>query len=273
MNLYKSLIVSASATLLFGCFEPRLNTTELCAKYPKLNCKKLNMNDGQCRVVRTDLIWHRKTVLDDPTAQNKIQEFKLLSDYQKCLDLAAQIEPTKIDNKKEIRFQALMHTYEDQKRLLKELGKDHSPEALYFMWTQGDSRALRRFLSYEGSKKLNTPELQYALATFYILRDKEKTVSILHKALKMGPEDSELIANIVESLATVNQSLKRSEHAYIWVLVGRELGLPVASDRNLHVLYQFEESRQKQLEEMADDILSAIEDKKFSTSYLPRLPK
>ncbi|WP_375750730.1 DUF2989 domain-containing protein [Vibrio sp. HN007] len=271
MNVKNPLLLLISTITLTGCFEPRLNTNQLCDKYEQLNCANLNMNDGQCRIARTDLIWHRKSVMDDPTVQNKVKEFRLVSEYQKCLDLAAQIEPTKLGDKKERRFNALMHTYDEQKRLLADISSYDSPEALYFMWTQGDSRAIFKFLRYEKTTKLNTAELQYALATYYITRDKEKTINILHKSLSYGPTDSELIANVVESLASVNQNLKRTEHAYIWVMVGKELGLPIASERNLNVLYNYDDEKRERLMGIAEKVLESIENKNFRSSMVPKL--
>lgn len=271
MNSPIKLTLLSATVLLSGCFEPRLNTEQLCDKYPSIQCAELNMNDGQCRVARTDLIWHRKKVFDNPSAENMIEEFRLVSDYQRCLDLAAQIEPTKVGDKKERRFNALLHSYDEQKRLLAELKKHDSPQALYFLWTQGDNSAIRRFLRFEGTNKLNTPELQYALATYYISHDREKTVKILHRALTLKPKKQELQAKIVESLASVNQSLKQPEYAYIWVMVGKELGLPVASERNLQVLYSFSPEKVEHLQGVADKILNAIESQSFRNAHLPSL--
>lgn len=271
MNNPIKLTLLASVILLSGCFEPRLNTEQLCDKYPALNCGELNMNDGQCRIARTDLIWQRKKVLDNPSAENMIEEFRLVSDYQRCLDLAAQIEPTKVGDKKERRFNALLHSYDEQKRLLAALKQHNSPQALYFLWTQGDQSAIREFLRYENSNQLDTPELQYALATYYISHDREKTLDILHKALRLHPQDKQLQSNIVESLASVNQSLKQPEYAYIWVMVGKELGLPVVPERNLRVLYNFSPEKIEHLQQIADKILAAIEDGDYQDSHLPSL--
>ena len=62
------------------------------------------MNDGQCRVARTDLIWHRFEVQKQPTEINKIKEFELVTAYKKCLELAAQIETIDQSKLQERRF-------------------------------------------------------------------------------------------------------------------------------------------------------------------------
>lgn len=269
MNITPLIIVVSSSILLSGCLEGRVNTKELCAKTPALRCEPLNMNDGQCRVPRTDLVWHRKEVLASPTDENKIKEFQYVHAYQKCLDLAAQIEPSKVGNKKEQRFTALMHTYDEKKRILEELKQSDSPQALYFLWTQGDSHALRQFLKLENSRQVQTAELQYALATYYVTRDREKSIRLLNNALTFSDPDN-FNTHIIESLASTNHALKRKEHAYIWVLVGKEFELPVASERNLMVLYQFSDEKKEKLKKIADTIVDAIEEGNYRHSLLPK---
>ncbi|MDB1123382.1 DUF2989 domain-containing protein [Vibrio algarum] len=272
MKTKNNIVLLSSCLVLFGCFEGRINTNKLCDKNPDLRCDQLNMDDGQCRVNRTDLIWHRKETLESPTDSNMIQEFHFVKAYHKCLQLAAQIEPSKTGDKKEKRFNALLHSIDEEKRLLAELSTHDSPEALYFLWTQGQQSAIRKFLQLEKSGKLNTAELQYALATYYITRDREKTVNLLNNALKLSDEET-LNIEILEALASVNHALKRSERAYVWVIVSKEFGVPVASERDLTVLYNFSSEKKEQLEEVAEEIIDAIEDNNYKTSLINKVPK
>ena len=85
----KWLAVGILPFTLVGCLEGNKNTDQLCQSNPTLQCELLNMNDGQCRVARTDLIWHRFEVQKQPTETNKIKEFELVTAYKKCLELAA----------------------------------------------------------------------------------------------------------------------------------------------------------------------------------------
>lgn len=267
MNILKIVFPIFLGFTLSGCLEGRMNTKQLCKKNPELRCEQLNMNDGQCRVHRTNLIWHRKKVLEEPTDANMVQEFEFVKAYHTCLNLAAQIEPTKVGDKKEVRFNALMHTIDEEKRIIAELETHDTPEALYFLWTQGNHVALRRFLYLEGTEKLNTPELQYSLATYYITRDKEKTDKLLNNALTLSSSD-DLNIDIFESLASVNHNLKRKEKAYVWVLVGKEFGVPVASERNLMVLYQFSDEKREYLKQVAKKIVSAVEDGNYQPGLI-----
>lgn len=270
MNLLKQTVLLALLVTLVGCFEGRVNTNKLCEKNPALQCDQLNMDDGQCRVLRTDLIWHRKDVLESPTDANIIEEFNLVKAYHKCLKLAAQIEPSKAGNKKEIRFNALMHTIDEEKRILEELSTHETPEALYFLWTQGNHSAMSKFLELEKAGKLKTAKLQYALATYYITRDRVKTIKLLNNALTLSDEDN-LDVNILEALASVNHSLKRQERAYVWVMVSKEFGVPVASERDLTILYDFSDEKKERLGEIADEIIDAIEDSNYRTTLIRKV--
>lgn len=71
MNRLKLATTIGLGFLLSGCFEGRKNTEQLCAENPALRCELLNMDDGQCRVPRTDLVWHRFEVLKDPRISTK----------------------------------------------------------------------------------------------------------------------------------------------------------------------------------------------------------
>lgn len=264
------LICIASASMLSGCFEAHQNTGELCEANPTLRCEKLNMRDGQCRIPRTDLIWHRYDALRNNTVDKMLKEFEILHEYQQCLELAAQIQPIDQSDLKERRFNALVHTYDEQKRILHDLKSSKDPYALYFRWTQGDDDAQREFLQLEGTTKLNTAKLQYALATYYANRDKQKTLTLLENALTLTKK-GQLNNEVIKSLASTNQSLGNLEYAYIWAMVGKEYEIPVSSDRNLRRLYPFPEEKLGKLNDLADDVVDAIKDGKYKPSLIPEI--
>ncbi|MDV7103146.1 DUF2989 domain-containing protein [Vibrio sp. TH_r3] len=272
MNIKIIIILLSSNLLLLGCFDNRMNTNELCASNPALRCDQLNLDDGQCRVIRTNLIWHRKDTLESPTDNNIIKEFNLVSDYHQCLELAAQIEPSKAGNKKEQRFKALLHSIDEEKRLLNELSTHDSPEALYFLWTQGQGSAMRKFLSLEGSKALETAEMQYALATYYISRDLDKTLVLLNHALELSKEAT-LNIDILEGLASVNHKLQQKQRAYVWVLVSKEFGVATTSETRLNVLYDFSEQQKAQFEKTAEQIIKAIKNDSYNDSLISKISK
>lgn len=205
--MMKRLAISLLPFTLVGCLEGNKNTDQLCQSNPGLQCEELNMNDGQCRVARTDLIWHRFEVQKQPSEANKIKEFKLVTAYKKCLELAAQIETIDQSKLQERRFTSLMHSIEESERIVDELSQSNTPETLYFLWSQtGDTNARRSFLQLEGKEALNTAEMQYALATFYTTRDHAKTLKLLNNALTLS-NGSVVNTEIFKSMASINHSL------------------------------------------------------------------
>ncbi|MBW3696450.1 DUF2989 domain-containing protein [Vibrio sp. T187] len=269
MSINKWLIAASLPLLLTGCLEGNKNTDELCADNKGLRCEELNMNDGQCRLPRTDLIWHRFEVLKKPTDANKITEYTLVAAYKKCLELASQIAPIDQSALKQQRFNALMHSIEETDRIVEELSTSQRPETLYFLWSQtGNDDARRSFLQLEGTRALQTAEMQYALATFYTTRDQEKTLVLLNNALELS-NASNVNREIFKSLASINHQLGSKEKAYIWAMVAQRFEVPIASESELSLLYGFSAEKYDQLEDIAAKIEDAIEDGMYKRTLIP----
>ncbi|WP_165311887.1 DUF2989 domain-containing protein [Vibrio ziniensis] len=269
MNITKAIIVLSLPFALSGCLESKKNTDQLCKDNPALQCQRLNVDDGQCRIPRTDLIWHRFEVLKNPTPVNKIEEYNLTSTYRKCLELASQIQTIDQAELKQKRVNALVNAGEDLKRLTTELRKERTPESLYFLWSQeGDHKARREFLQLEGKPELETAELQYALATFYTTRDREKTITLLNRALELSKPDK-INIEIFKSLASNYHSAGDKEHAYIWAMVGKEYKVPVASESELVLLYGFDEEKFDKLDEIAETVVKSIKQGQYKKNIVP----
>ncbi len=268
---YTSLAITV--LLLSGCFENTRNTDKLCLDHPELRCEELNINDGQCRVARTNLIWHRLEVYKAPTDINKIAEYQFTQQYKKCLEVAAQIQPIDQAELKKRRFNALINSGKNMERLEKELMQFNTPSSLYFLWSQtGDTQARRQFLQLEGKPEMETAALQYALATFYIDRDREKTIKLLNHALELSDPNA-LNTSIFESLASLNQLLHHQEASYIWAMVGKHFGVPVASAQNIQLMYGFSDEKFSQLDDVADTIIDAVESQTYHSSMIPEFKK
>lgn len=269
MKIAKLLIALPSLIVLSGCFEDRRNTEQLCNDHPELRCEKLNINDGQCRLPRTDLIWHRFEVHKNGSDANKIKEYALVSEYKRCLELASQIQPIDQNNVKQKRFDALMHSSEEQERIVSELSLSRSPETLYFLWSQtGDEDAQREFLQMEGSPKLETAEMQYALATFYTNRSQEKTLQLLNHALELSGR-SNINTEIFKSLASTYYKENQRELAYIWAKVAESFEIQIVSDKELQLLYGFNKDKFQKLDAIADDVEEMVRAGKYMQSSLP----
>ncbi len=270
MKSIKILICLALLFSLSGCLENRKNTDKLCADNPSLQCERLNVDDGQCRLPRTDLIWHRFDVIKDPSVSNKIEEYRLTSDYRRCLELASQIQTIDQTELKQKRVNALVNAGEDMKRLVTELEQNRTPESLYFLWSQeGDNKARREFLQLEGKPELETAELQYALATFYITRDRAKTIQLLNHALELSSPGN-LNIEIIKSLASSYHGAGDTERAYVWAMVGKEFDVPIASQSELALMYGFDDAKFERLDDIAESVVEAINKGEYRSNTLPK---
>ncbi|GAD74167.1 hypothetical protein VAZ01S_004_00410 [Vibrio azureus NBRC 104587] len=254
---------------LTGCFDGNVTTEELCQKQPELQCKQLNINDGRCRIPRTNLIWHRYEQLQDHSEASKIKEYGLLAAYRKCLELASQITPIDQSELKRSRFDALVHSINELDRIVAELQGSTQPATLYFLWSQtGDMKARRLFLRMEGTPQLNTAEMQYALATFYAKRDAAKTVELLNNALSMS-DTNNLKPEILNTLASLNQELGNKEQAYLWTMVAKQFDMPITSKDKLERMFAFKQpAKYEQLEDLAKRVAKSIKKGKYSPDQI-----
>ncbi|PNQ58687.1 DUF2989 domain-containing protein [Vibrio sagamiensis] len=251
--------------LLTGCFDGNVKTEELCQNHSELQCKKLNINDGRCRIPRTNLIWHRFEQLQVHSEANQIKEYGLLAEYRKCLELASQITPIDQNELKRNRFDALIHTIKELDRIVNELQNSTQPATLYFLWSQtANMQAKRLFLRMEGSPKLNTAEMQYALATFYAKRDPSKTIQLLNNALTMSNKNN-LKLEILNTLASLNQELGHKEQAYMWAMVAKQFDVPIASKDKLERMFTLTpQSKYEQLADLAKRVAKSLKKGAYS---------
>ncbi|MGF1720303.1 DUF2989 domain-containing protein [Vibrio kyushuensis] len=270
MNLSKITITIFATLSLSGCLEITKNTDQLCESTPALRCELLNMNDGQCRLPRTDLIWHRYEVFKDPSDINVIQEYEFARLYRRCLELAAQIQPIDQSGLKQRRFNALIHSGDELERIVEELKQSRSPETLYFLWSQvGDEQARREFLQLEGSPQLDTAEMQYALATFYTSRDHLKTIELLKRSLELTRSGS-VNTEILKTLASTHYRVQNKERAYIWAMVAKDFDVPIASDQEIQLLYGFTKDKYQELDDIADSVEDSISSGSFNRNVIPQ---
>ncbi|KLN63087.1 MULTISPECIES: DUF2989 domain-containing protein [Vibrio] len=270
MKTLKLLTLFGITFGLSGCFEGNKNTEQLCESNPALQCERLNMGDGQCRVPRTDLIWHRFEVMKKPTDLNLIKEYRYVAAYKKCLELASQIQPLDQKGVKQQRFTALVNSGNDLESIVAALEKSDSPESLYFLWSQiGSEEARRGFLQLEGTEALESAEMQYALATFYTSRDQKKTLQLLIHALELTNR-SNINTEVFKSLASTTYRMGMKKEAYVWTMVAQKFNVPIASDSELQLLYGFDKSVYDQLDDIADQVEDAIMSGTFNGAIIPK---
>ncbi|MDP5254714.1 MULTISPECIES: DUF2989 domain-containing protein [unclassified Vibrio] len=264
--LLSGAVTVVSTLLLSGCFEKQYTTQELCDRHAQLQCQELNMNDSQCRVARTDVIWQRFDVLRDPSDDNLIDAYYKTASYRQCLELASQINTLTQTDVKRKRYEALVASIDELDALTKRLSDSRSADALYFLWSQlGDKEAQRQFLQLEGSKQVETAHLQYALATYYVQHDREKTLHFLQRALELTSAD-QVNPDIVKTLASLYQQMGDKEHAYLWTQVAKHMDIAVASDKQLQRLIPLEADTEKQLKKDAKVVYQAIMEGDYKAS-------
>ncbi len=264
------LLASLATLTITGCFERNVTTEQLCANTPELRCKNLNIDDGQCRIPRTNLIWHRYEQFKHPSEENQIEEYGIVAEYRKCLELASQIVPIDQSELKAQRFNALVHSIDELERIVEELKVSEKPETLYFLWSQtGDTQARHKFLQMEGSAKLNTAEMQYALATLYANRDAPKTLTLLNNALSLSNEDN-LNPIILKSLASIHQGQGEKKRAYLWAMVAKRFGVSVADEKQMRIMFDFNDPvHYQKLDDLAKSISNNIEQGSYSPDLIP----
>lgn len=269
---FKMTTTLLGSLLLMGCFESNRNTKQLCENSPQI-CNKLNLPDGQCRHERTDLIWMRFEVEKKPLDLNKFDELLLTKKYAKCMGLAAQIETTTLKSKKTRRTEALYHAFDSIARLEKELKSSYQPSIIYYRWSQGDKEAIEQFLKLEETEYLDTSELQLALATYYVNKDKLHTITLLLKSLsfydgRAGKTRNKIIPEVIKTLATSYHSQGNLDMAYLWAMIGKNLDIPIAKEAKLKLFYPMSNEKRLHIKKIAHQISKSIVKGDFDENML-----
>lgn len=222
-KLMKYLALTLSIFVLSACSEAELTLRSVCEKEPGL-CTDLN-DDSHCNLQRRDLIMQRYDEKHLPSDKNKYQLLVDFEKYSKCIELAAGIEHIKLKEKTSTRMVGYMTSLKEIKRLSDETVSSDDPHLLYYHWSRNKSDShLQRFLQAEQEKRLETPELQMALVSYYSKRDKEKSIDLLHHALELYPPEPTVDPEIYASLTTMFYKKKDYASAYHWALLAQQSG-------------------------------------------------
>ncbi len=221
----------AGSLLLSGCtdiFEKSI--ADICEDHPQM-CKNLN-KDGWCRAEKSRIIKSRYHHFLAPDEEYKYQLLLGFEDYKACISKASQIEHIKLKEKKTGRVKALLAAEKELKLLARDTRDSDNPNLVYFHWSRfGSESHLDKFLSYRDKGLLETPELQVALASYYVKFDQEKTIDALFHALELYQEGDEINPEIFKSLTNIFIKLEDFSTAYKWGYVakefdGKDLDLP-----------------------------------------------
>lgn len=257
----KTAVVLLAVLALAGCKE-ELTVTQICSDKPGL-CSDLN-EDSHCNIQRREVIFER---YEEAKLPSDINKFKLLigfEKYSKCIELAAGIEHIKLKEKTTSRVNGYLTSLEQIKRLTDETVSSSDPNLLYYHWSRQQSEShLQKFLAAEQAKQLETPQLQLALASYYIKRDLAKTIQILHHALTLSPAGSKIDPEIYTILTTIYYKQGNYPMSFHWALVAENAGVERIEFALIRKELKQQQLDLQRIEQAAENTLVALELGKF----------
>ncbi|WP_208931540.1 DUF2989 domain-containing protein [Rheinheimera sp. F8] len=210
--------------LLSACGEKELNITQVCQDKPGL-CTDL-VEDGHCRVERSETILARFGEQKLPSDANKYRLLLDFEKYSKCMELAKGIEHIKLKEKTTARVNSYMVSLNEIKRLTDETVTSDYPGLLYYHWSRHQSQThLEKFEQAAKAGQLNTPDLKFALARYYIEKDKKLAITTMLDALKLYKAGDVVDTDIYTSLTTLYFKQNKLAESYHWALVAQAAGV------------------------------------------------
>lgn len=220
----KIVWLSLALLLLAGCGEEQQTVAQICKDKPAV-CNDLN-EDSHCNIQRADVIFDRFAEGKLPSDKNKYKLLISFEKYSKCIELASGIEHIKLKEKTTSRVNGFLTSLKEIKRLTEETVSSDDPNLLQYHWSRHQSQShLDKFLLAEKDKQLETPELQIALASYYMKRDVKKTIDILHHALSLYPAEAVVDPEIYTALTTIYYKQRNYQLSYLWALIAEEAGI------------------------------------------------
>ncbi len=207
--------VSALLLLLNGC-EDGVNLTQLCNDNAEI-CNEFGQ-DSWCKVQRIDVALNRIKVQNENLDGDKYSLMVAYEGYIKCMSLASQIQHIKLKEKTTLRKENLFKAKANLALLSEQNSNSKHPHLLYYYWSrESNDLALAEFLKLEGSDIVENSTAQYHLATYYIKRNRTKTLGLLYRALELHEPGTTLAPEILQTLATIFTQNKQYKQAYIWL--------------------------------------------------------
>ncbi len=256
-----SLNVCSLAILLTGCGS-ELSVREVCQDTPQF-CDDLN-KDSWCNAPRAEVILGRYLETQTPTDDLRFKLISDLEEYSTCVELASHIEHIKLKEKKTSRVNGYMTSLRELDRLAKITKDSDHPHLLYWHWSRhGSEDSMTRFLALRDKGELETPELQFKLATYFIKYDANKTINTLYHALELYRQDDEINPEILKALNTIYLKKEKFKHAYVWGKIARDLGLKDIDLAALKAVLMNQNMSINKLDALANSYKDSIEGGQF----------
>ena len=212
------LITLVFSLLLLSSCDSSKSLVGLCKDNPQI-CQEFGQ-DSWCKSERIDVALARidlKTIKTDPHKYNLLIAYE---SYVHCMGLASQIQHIKLKEKTTLRKNNLLKAQAKLAELSDETLDSTHPHLLYYHWTRElNKKALAQFLTLEGSSALENSISQFQLATYYVKKDKNKTLQLLFRSLELHQPNTKLIPEVFETLATIFTNRDKPKQAYIWLKI------------------------------------------------------
>ena len=236
--------------------------SDICDEYPQM-CQDLN-SDAWCRAEKSNIIKNRYNNLQAPSDDTRYQLLLNFEDYKDCISKASQIEHIKLREKTSDRIAGLITAERELQRLARDTEESEDPRLLYYHWSRFASQPhLEKFLAYQEAGQLETPELQLALASYYLKIDSELTKRILFHALELVEEGAAVHPDILNGLTNIFVNDGQYEDAYIWGYVALEFDVKNLDLPELEAMLLRNGSSSKTLKKQAEYYYEAIKDGEF----------
>lgn len=213
------LLLLVFPVLLFGCNQPP-TISELCEN--NLDTCQLFTPDSWCKAERKKMIWAFDIAKTSDIEKSQYDLLITLENYRECMGYASQIEHIKLKEKKTFRLKNKKHAIDKINEISEATEKSTNPYLLYYHWSRYlNKTSLQKFIRLEGSNELETTELQFFLATYYIKRDIQKTFGLLFHALELYNTDTdiEIDVEIFKSIISLFTDKEEYKQAYIWLKI------------------------------------------------------
>lgn len=213
-----SLVACFITTLFLLSCDRAPSISEICETNTEI-CNTLK-EDNWCKAERNKSISTFVNLSNKPKEENDYYLLLSYEAYEKCMKKASLIEHKKLKEKQNNRINNTLNVQQLISELSQATINSKHPLLLYYHWSRNlNKTALAQLLSIEGTKKLETAESQYNMATYYIKRDIDKTFNFLFHALELQQPNEVIDVNIFKSLTTLFLDQNNQKQAYIWLKI------------------------------------------------------
>ncbi|ALS98203.1 DUF2989 domain-containing protein [Lacimicrobium alkaliphilum] len=239
-----------------------LTVKDICKQQPQM-CGDLNP-DSWCRAEKALIIKNRYAQSQAPTDRGTYEQLLNFEAYKKCIAKASQIEHIKLKERKSERVKGLLTAERELRRLAQQTRAVDSPHLLYYHWSRfQNEEALKGFLAYENTPQMEYPEMQVALASYYIKFDRIKAIRLLYRALELYEDDDNIDSEIFRSLSSLFMKEEQFDWAYLWGYVGREFGVDNLNLTSIEVILHQQSKQAGPIENKAEKIIDQLQDGRF----------